>query len=146
MDNMALRKSIYFTDDLLNKMNDIARDNKIEKKNNDIDISGVIKFLINNYDDTSCQNTDKRIDELKVLSEHIHAVIPQLFMRTDFIYKNIISQLNNEDYYKIYKQSIKKSVEVCGQLQDVKYDEVYPAKDKRNMTTLPIEEYKNTWK
>jgi hypothetical protein len=101
-----------------------------------------IKQLIkDNMNQGSHQNNN-----IKIMIEQINALIPQLIFNTLFSTKVNSTAIKNEVFNQIYSDTIKSASRICGQLQENKYEEVYPAKDKKNMTILPIEEYKNKWK
>ena len=129
----------------------LAIENNLYKKNNEPSLGLALKSLIKNklnQESNGVNSLDiaEDINKIKKLSEQINAVIPQLFFNSSFASNAIVSSLSNEKYDSVYKNTIEKSSQVVGQLQENKYEEVYPAKDKKNMTILPIEEYKNKWK
>ena len=120
----------------------IAMENSLYKRDGTPSLSMAIKQLIkDNMNQGSQQNNN-----IKIMIEQINALIPQLIFNTLFSTKVNSTAIKNEVFNQIYSDTIKSVSRICGQLQENKYEEVYPAKDKKNMTILPIEEYKNTWK
>lgn len=148
---MTTHLSFRVTDEELAYLRKVAYENELFKSGTTPSESKGIKHILKqaiinekNKNDTS---SSEELSHITKLIEQINVLVPHLIHNSKISATCLLGMIKDtETAERIYRNSLKDSAKICGQIQDEQYKEIYIASDKNNMRTIPIEEDKNKWK
>ena len=146
---MPLKKSFYLTDDVLEKLDKIANQNKLLTADGKPHYTKTLRYILANIDPDAVQSPSSFSDELRAIRkmvEQINVAVPHLLYNTTFSYKINEGTLSDPKFIEFKAYTLKNVAGVCGQIQQQTYQHIYAGHDSKNMKTIPIEEDKNVWK
>ena len=152
---MAVRKSIYLSDEVLTKLSSIATKKHLHDKDGNPNYLEAIRYIINEFQIDSSPKTDnkhsEKIENIELMLEQIHVTIPHILYHTRYnsSYCHAAlkqSKISEASMLEFSGRVIKNVYQICGDFQSYNYHNVYLSSDNKNMNTIPIEEGENKWK
>ena len=75
------------------------------------------------------------------LTKYFIIAIPHLIYNTNFTHKFTSKNIeSNVEFNRIRNKSLSFTNEICGQIQEQKYNNIYIRNDKNGMSIIPIED------
>lgn len=133
----------------------LAHENALLKSNGEASLGMAVKHLIREkiaLENSNDQiNIKEKIMHIVGMVEQINILIPHLFYNSRFSARvsNTILKANSKsdsEILELLNEVIENTRNACGQIQNNKYETIYPSTDNRNMQTIPIEKEVNKWK
>ena len=146
---MAIKKSIYLSDENLEKLDKIVAEFGLFTKDNEPNYTKAIVHMINHFpldNDEDKRAVQDELSSIRKMVEQINLSIPHLMYNTTFSYKINEGTLSDQKFTEFKNYTLENVSKICGQIQQQNYDHVYVSTDAKNMKTLPVEAGENTWK
>jgi hypothetical protein len=152
---MALRKSIYLSDEVLTKLSSIAAKKYLHTKDGNPNYLEAIRYIINEFTlDSSPKKDNKyseKLDNMERMLEQMHVTIPHILYHTRYnsSYCHAAlkqSKISEVSMLEFSGRVLKNVYQICGDFQSYNYHNVYLSLDNKNMNVIPIEEGENKWK
>jgi len=152
---MALRKSIYLSDKILEKLSSIAAEKSLYNKDGKPDYLQAVRYVLDAFElpkeDNKNDSLHEKLSNLEYMIEQIHVTMPHILYHARYssLYCNYElrkSKISHPELLEFSGRSIKNVYQICGDFQTYQYQTIYTSSDNKNMNTMPIEKDKNKWK
>ena len=143
---MAIKTSIYLSDEQQNALMEIAKEKQIMKKGKmEYSLTETLKYVLDEFvrNRKIFEKGNNKTDEL---IEQIHATLPHIMFQATLACQASAAPLERDKKTSLRNISMDITVETCGQFQEVNYEEITTSLDSRNIKSLPIDKDKNQWK
>ena len=140
---MAIKTSIYLSDEQQNALMEIAKEKQIIKKRKmEYSLTETLKYVLDEFvrNRKIFEKGNNKTDEL---IEQIHATLPHIMFQATLACQASAAPLEGDKKMSLRNTSMDITVETCGQFQEVSYEEITTALDSRNIKSLPIDKDKN---